>query len=155
MKARLRNIAIAIGIILVMLQFVRPALNLGSVEGKDDISHTVAVPAEIQAIFKRSCNDCHSNSTVYPWYANVQPIGLWLQHHVDEGKAELNFSAFNLYSDKRKAHKMEEIVEMVESHEMPLNSYTWIHKEAILSTDDKIALKEWAMISFASLKAKP
>lgn len=155
MKVRYRNIRIAIGIILVMLQFVPINFNLGNAEGKDDVAQTVAVPAEIQAILKRSCYDCHSNSTVYPWYANVQPIGLWLQHHVDEGKAELNFTTFNMYSAKRKAHKMQEIVEMVETHEMPLNSYTWIHKEAVLTEADKIALIQWAKISFAAIKSAP
>jgi hypothetical protein len=67
-----------------------------------------------------------------------------MQHHVDEGKAELNFSEFNSYSAKKKAHKMEEVAEMVAEGEMPLKSYTWIHKDAVLSSDEAAALTAWA-----------
>lgn len=153
MDNRLRNILVGFGIVIVMLQFIQPTRNLGFVEGKEDISQAVNVPAEIKSILQKSCNDCHSNATVYPWYTNIQPLGLWIQHHVDEGKAELNFSTFNLYSPKKKAHKMEEFIEMVETNEMPLNSYTWIHSEATLNEVDKAALLQWAKASFAVLKA--
>lgn len=152
MNNRLRNILVGFGIVLVMLQFVQPSRNLGFSEGKEDISVALNVPVEIKTLLQKSCNDCHSNATVYPWYTNIQPLGLWIQHHVDEGKQELNFSAFNLYSPKKKAHKMEEIIEMVETNEMPLNTYTWIHKEAALSAEDKSALLQWAKTSFTALK---
>ncbi len=153
MNKRLRNILVGFGIVIVMLQFVQPTRNLGFVEGKEDISKTVDVPLEVKSILQKSCNDCHSNATVYPWYTNIQPLGLWIQHHVDEGKQELNFSTFNLYSPKKKAHKMEELIEMVETNEMPLNSYTWIHKEAVLNEGDKAVLLQWAKATFTSLKA--
>ncbi len=153
MNKRLRNILVGFGIVIVMLQFVQPTRNLGFAEGKEDISKTVDVPLEVKSILQKSCNDCHSNATSYPWYTNIQPLGLWIQHHVDEGKQELNFSTFNLYSPKKKAHKMEELIEMVETNEMPLNSYTWIHKEAVLNESDKATLLQWAKASFTSLKA--
>ncbi len=153
MNNRLRNILVGFGIVMVMLQFVQPTRNLGFAEGKEDISVALNVPVEIKSFLQKSCYDCHSNATVYPWYTNIQPLGLWIQHHVDEGKQELNFSTFNLYSPKKKAHKMEEIIEMVETNEMPLNAYTWIHKEAVLNAADKSALLLWANTSFTALKA--
>jgi len=153
MNKRLKNILVGFGIVIVLLQFVQPTRNLGFAEGSEDISKSVIVPEEVKNILQKSCNDCHSNVTVYPWYTNIQPLGMWIQHHVDEGKQELNFSTFNLYSPKKKAHKMEELIEMVESNEMPLSSYTLIHKEAVLNEVDKAVLLQWAKTSFASLKA--
>jgi hypothetical protein len=155
MNKRLKNILVGLGVILVLLQFVQPTLNQGTVEGAEDVSKAVEVPAEVSQILQKSCNDCHSNATVYPWYTNIQPIGMWMQHHVDEGKQELNFSTFNLYSAKRKAHKMEEIVEMVETDEMPLKSYTLVHRNAVLTESEKAILMAWAKKSYATLKIAP
>ncbi len=127
----------------VMLQFVRPTRNMGEIPVNSD-SLSIQTPAEINTILQTSCYDCHSNHTYYPWYTNIQPIGLWMQHHVDEGKEELNFSIFNTYSAKRKKHKLKEIIEEVEEHEMPLSSYTMIHKETELSAEQISTLTKWA-----------
>lgn len=151
----LKKILIAIVIILALLQFVRQEKNQQGVYGLNHIKASVEVPEEVDKLLTRSCYDCHSNSTHYPWYTAVQPFGIWIQHHVDEGKAELNFSEFATYSPKRKAHKMEEVAEMLEANEMPLGSYTLIHKEAVLSEAEKQLLVEWAKRSYAAIKSAP
>ena len=123
----------------VIIQFFRPERNLGERETEN----TIFVSNEVGTILQTSCFDCHSNYTVYPWYTNIQPFGLWMNHHVNEGKEELNFSEFETYSLKRKLHKLEEIKEMVDESEMPLPSYLWIHGEAELSADQKAVLSKW------------
>ena len=128
--------------VLVIIQFFRPTKNNGAA-GNNGIDKAVTVSPEVAAILKTSCNDCHSNSTVYPWYAEVQPVGWWLQHHVNEGKEELNFDEFASYSPRRQYHKLEEIGEQVEEGEMPLSSYTIIHGNAKLSTEQKQTLTDW------------
>ena len=125
--------------ILILIQFIRPERNLG----KAETENTIFVNAEVGTILQTSCFDCHSNYTNYPWYTNIQPIGWWLNHHVDEGKEELNFSEFESYSLKRKLHKLEEIKEMVEEGEMPLSSYTLIHGDTKLSPQQKEILYTW------------
>jgi hypothetical protein len=102
------------------------------------------VPANVQLVLQKACSDCHSNNTEYPWYTHIQPVGWWLQDHVNEGKAELNFSEFATYKPKKQAHKMEEVVEMIEHNEMPLESYTLMHKNAVLSRQEKTAVVNWA-----------
>lgn len=139
-----KKIAIILLALLGLIQFVQPARNEGTVSGPNDINKSIAVPESVQQTLEKSCTDCHSNHTVYPWYANIQPVGFFLKDHVDEGKRELNFSEFNTYKAKRKAHKMEEIVEMLEENEMPLFSYTLIHRNAILSESQKAELMAWA-----------
>lgn len=139
-----KKIAVFLGFCLVVIQFIRPETNLGEAYSENDIAHTVEVPKHVQEILSSSCYDCHSNATVYPWYANIQPLGFWLKHHVDEGKSELNFSEFKTYTDKRKTKKFKEIVKEVEENEMPLPSYTWIHKHAVLTQEQKDTLLAWA-----------
>jgi hypothetical protein len=140
----LKKIVIGLLIILVVIQFIRPEKNISKAAQPHNITEAYPVPANIQHILQRACNDCHSNNTTYPWYAEIQPAGLWLAHHIDEGKAELNFDEFTTYSPKKQAHKLEEVAEMVEKGEMPLKSYTLIHKSAILNTEDAAALQAWA-----------
>jgi hypothetical protein len=72
------------------------------------------------------------------------PIGLWMQWHVNEGKEELNFAEFKNYKLKRQKHKLEEILEQVNEHEMPLWSYTLIHTETKLSAEQMTLLTNWA-----------
>lgn len=95
-------------------------------------------------ILKFSCFDCHSNHTRYPWYAEINPIGWWLNYHVNEGKLELNFSEFIPYPVKKKNKKLEEIGEQVKDHQMPLSSYTLLHKNASLNEAQIKALVLWS-----------
>ncbi len=146
----LKKVLIGLLVILVIMQFIRPERNISATAGPNDIRVSNPVPANVLSVLKRACFDCHSNNTNYPWYTNIQPVGWWMQHHVDEGKEELNFSEFATYSTKKAAHKLEETAEMVEEKEMPLESYTWIHKNAKLTQDEIKLVADWAM----SLKAQ-
>ncbi len=150
-KINFKKIGIALAAILVILQFIRPTKNEGTALTENDISHAINVPTDVQQILETSCYDCHSNHTTYPWYTNIQPIGLWMQHHVDEGKEELNFSEFKTYKLKRQKHKLEEIAEQVNEHEMPLSSYTLIHKNAALTPEQITLLANWANAEFAKI----
>jgi hypothetical protein len=146
-KFSLKTILLIILALVVLLQFIRPARTNSSsapATGSNDISHVVNVPADVRQILSRSCYDCHSNRTEYPWYSNIQPVGLWLDHHVHEGVHELNFTEFATYKRKRQLHKLDEIAEITEAHEMPLSSYTWIHKDAELSQEQEQRLISWA-----------
>lgn len=129
--------------ILVVIQFFRPAKNTAVAPSPYDISTAYAVPAHVQTILKKACNDCHSNNTVYPWYAEVQPVAWWLANHVEDGKRHLNFSEFMRYPAARQYHKLEETIEMVDKSEMPLSSYTLIHTTAKLSGEERKALHDW------------
>lgn len=140
----LKKMALGLLLLFVLFQFYRPARNRSDAAQPNDISQVYPVPAPVKTILDKSCNDCHSNNTEYPWYTEIQPIGLWTQNHVNEGKEELNFSEFKTYSAKRQAKKMHEVVEMIEENEMPLNSYLWIHGDAKLSPEEKATLISWA-----------
>ncbi len=137
----------------IIIQFIRPAKNKATGISSNDISKIYSVPENIEVIFKTSCYDCHSNNTVYPWYANIQPVAWWLNDHVQDGKKDLNFSEFAGYRIRRQYKKLEEINELVKKEEMPLDSYLWLHKNAKLDDQQKLTLANWVTALRDTIKA--
>lgn len=139
-------------IALLGIQFVpRPKKNSSAETG---ISPIFQSNSAILAILKNSCLDCHSNNTNYPWYASIQPVSMWINHHIEEGKEELNFSEFHTYSIKKQQHKLKELVEQVEEGEMPMSSYTLIHRSAQLTATEKKILIDWTNSQILPTKTK-
>jgi len=138
-----KKILIALLILLVVIQFIRPAKNVGDVITENDISNTYEMTEAVHSILIQKCYDCHSNNTSYPWYTNIQPVGWWIQSHVDEGKEHLNFSEFKTYTEKKANHKLEELSEAVTDGWMPLDSYVLIHREAKITPEETTMINEW------------
>lgn len=89
---RIKKILLGILVVIIAIQFIQPARNKSARVLPTDVSKIYNVPENVQAILKRSCYDCHSNNTIYPWYSWIQPAGWWLASHIKRGKEELNFS---------------------------------------------------------------
>lgn len=154
LKKILKRVFQLLLIAFIVIQFFRPTKNKAESISKNDISTLYTVPTDVQSILKTSCYDCHSNNTVYPWYAEVQPVAWWLNNHVVDGKKHLNFSEFAGYSLRRQYHKLEETNEMVKEGEMPLDSYLWIHTNAKLSDGQKLILANWVGAVMDTMKAR-
>lgn len=129
---------------LVIIQFFRIDKTVPPIKANETLDSAVLVDPDVAEIMGRSCNDCHSNSTIYPWYSNVQPMAWLLKSHIDDGRRHLNLSVFNTYAASKQVKKLDEICEEVESGEMPLPSYLWIHRDASLSDTEKQRLCDWA-----------
>ena len=140
----LKKVALLLLVVLLGIQFIRPERNQADTLGDSEFLTETNPSDEVKVILKNTCYDCHSNQTNYPWYANVAPISFWIADHIDHGKKHLNFSDWTSYDDKKKDHKLEEVVETVESGEMPLTEYTWTHHEAQLSEEQQKMVIEWA-----------
>ncbi|QQS45529.1 MAG: heme-binding domain-containing protein [Acidobacteriota bacterium] len=145
-------LGIVILIALAGMQFVRPDRTNPPVDHGKTLQANTQVPPEVQAIFQRSCYDCHSNQTVWPWYSNVAPVSWFLADHVEHGREELSFSEWGNYDAKKADHKLEEICEMIEKGEMPLQSYLILHWGAKLSETDRQTLCNWANQERARIK---
>jgi hypothetical protein len=130
-------------IVFVGIQFIPTKRNQSENVPKTDFIIVNNAPKNIKNTFQTSCYDCHSNNTLYPWYNKVQPVAWLLENHIEEGKAELNFSEWDLYSDRRKKSKLKSIISQIEDNEMPLSSYTIIHKNANLSNQQKSEIIDW------------
>src|ERR1700712_2810012 len=121
----LKKILYFLLIVFIIIQFIRPARNNGDSTGPHDITHYVQVPDSVMAVLKRSCYDCHSNHTDYPWYTNINPVGWWMRGHINDGKRSVNFSDLSSFNTKKLVHRLGDITEQVDKHDMPLPSYLW------------------------------
>jgi hypothetical protein len=139
-----KRILLGVLVVLAVIQLVRPKPNLAAQPPtKDDFAVQYSPPPEVQQILAVACYDCHSNTTRYPWYAKVQPVGWWLASHINDGKAALNFSEFGTYTAKKQARKLNQISDQLAEHTMPLPSYTWIHHNARLSEAQIKTVTDW------------
>jgi hypothetical protein len=132
-------------IALVVIQFIRPDKNVSSYESVTAFEAETQPSSEVAGILKQNCYDCHSNHTTYPWYAEIAPVSCWLDEHIEHGKGHFNASAWEEYSVKKKDHKLEELIEMVEEGEMPLDSYTWVHGD-LTDAQQKLVI-QWATMA--------
>ena len=148
----MKKIGLAVLIVLIGIQFIQPARNENGQALHTDISKTVFIPGNVKSLLKTACNDCHSNNTNYPWYANIQPMGWLLANHIKDGKAELNFSEFGSYSQRRQQSKLKSIASQVKDDEMPLASYAFLHKNARLTKEQKALIIDWALQAKDSLE---
>ena len=144
MKKIIRWIIYVLISAFVILQFFQPEKNLGERDVPEDLFNTVAVEESIKDILETSCYDCHSDYTNYPWYSYISPVSVFLNAHIRDGKDELNFSEWGLYSDKDKISRLVDIYEAVESGEMPLKSYLIIHKEATMNEEAVEMILSWS-----------
>jgi hypothetical protein len=143
MKKALKIIAIILVVAFVVIQFIRPDFTNPPVNQADTLYATIEVPENVKTILNRSCADCHSNETKYPWYSKIQPSAWFLKNHIDDGRRELNLSVWKTYEARRQRKKLSEICEQIQEKEMPLPSYLWIHWDAKMSADDIKALCDW------------
>jgi hypothetical protein len=135
--------AVVVSLLFLGAQLHRPERTNPAVDERRTLRANTHMTPEVEAILRRSCNDCHSSETVWPWYSNVAPASWFLKWHVDEGRRELSFSEWATYTKRKRERKLHEMCEQVESGEMPLKSYLPLHPEARLSDEDKHVLCLW------------
>jgi hypothetical protein len=142
-KKVVKIVIIVLAATFVIAQFFRPDRTLVPENPADTLEASTQVPQNVEAILTRSCVDCHSNRTTFPWYSNVSPFSWFLANHINEGRQELNISTWNTTDTKRRVRKLDKMCEEVQNGEMPLPSYLWIHWDAKLSPNDVNALCDW------------
>jgi len=102
----------------------------------------IKAPADVKAIFQRSCYDCHSNQTEWPWYSHIAPMKWFIARDVNVGRQWLNFSEWERYDEKKK-QKLKEMIFMAVGMAMPLGLYVQAHPEAKLSDKDREIIRQW------------
>ncbi len=144
MKRIFRKILIIGVVIFLLMQLYQPGRNKdnGAVL-PSHITKLYHVPDSVQVILAATCYDCHSNNTKYPWYSYIQPARFIMERHIRNGKKDLNFSEFGNYSKRRQESKLERIIKQVKSGEMPLTSYTILHKNSKLTSKQKETIINW------------
>ena len=139
-----KKILIFLFIVFVGIQFIPTNHNQSTEILKSEITKNFDIPQNIQVLLIKSCYDCHSNNTHYPWYSKIQPGSWILEKHIKEGKKDLNFSEFGNYSKRKQKSKFKSIASQVRDHKMPIASYTLIHRNAKLSKVEKQQIMKWS-----------
>lgn len=152
MLKKLKWVLIALAVLFIALQFVRPARTNPLVDESKTVQANTQMTPQVNAIIERSCRDCHSNKTEWPWYSNVSPVSWFVAGHVEEGRRDMNFSEWAQYDQHRREAYLDLICEMVSKGMMPLSSYTRIHHQSKLSTDDARTICEWTEAERQRLK---
>lgn len=138
----MKKVVLIVLVILILMQFIKTEKNVSG-DFSNDISMEFTVPNEVKKIMENSCNDCHSNFTNYPWYGSIAPMSWYVAQHVTEGKEHLNFSEWMLYNKNQKKHILKDLEEVLESREMPLTSYLFIHRDAVLTQEEYELFYNW------------
>ena len=139
-----KKVLIGLLVVLAVIQFIHPEKNINTTVSSLDMNLMYPIPDSVNEVLKKACYDCHSNNTRYPWYNNIQPVAWWLNDHIQEGKREINFNEFGKRTLPKQARKLKKLAKEVEEGGMPLDSYTWIHKDAALTDREKQMIINWA-----------
>jgi hypothetical protein len=108
------------------------------------VTEDVSAPAEVKAILRSSCFDCHSNETRWPFYGYVAPVSWLLAYDVHEARSHLNFSEWDRYSENARTYLKNHVVNMIETGKMPPPQYRIMHRGAAVTPSELAVLKEWA-----------
>lgn len=155
MRISRTRVVIAAAVAIVLAQVFQPRRTNPPVDPARTLEARVAVPPDVSAILDRSCRDCHTHETVWPWYAHVVPGSWFVIAHVSDGRRNLNLSDWAQYDAQQADHELDEICEHVEEGEMPLPSYTWLHPDARLTPDDVAVICGWTKSARAALVPVP
>jgi len=134
---------IVLVVLFLGIQLMRPARSNPAVDESQTIEARTQMTPQVKAIFERSCNDCHSNKTVWPWYTNVAPISWWIAGHINEARQMMNLSEWAKLDRDHQDRKLRQICDEVTDGGMPLPSYLPMHPKAKLSDQDKKTLCDW------------
>lgn len=140
----LTRIALGVVIVLAAIQLVRPDRTNPPVTATETVQAAASVPPGVNAILRRSCFDCHSSETRWPWYSAVAPMAWGVANHVKEGRAQLNFSQWGTYPARKRVALLEKMCDEVREGGMPLTQYLWLHRDATLSEADWKSVCDWS-----------
>ena len=129
--------------IFFLTQFVPNDLPENNSDLSNDIVPAEKAPEDVKLILRKACYDCHSNQTTYPWYSYVAPVSWLVAQDTRHGRGELNFSEWATLSKRKKIKILNEMAEEIEKKSMPLDVYTIIHKDAILTDEEISTLTNW------------
>lgn len=143
MRKKLKWTALSLTLIFIGLQFTTKAHTNPPVDEAQTLQGTTTVPSDVSTLFVRSCNDCHSNTTNWRWYTYVAPVSWLTVGHVNDARAELNFSEWGHYGARMRETRLRAICDQCQRGNMPLSSYARMHREVRLSPEEIKRICDW------------
>lgn len=139
-----KRIGIMVLVILAAIQLIPVARTNPAVDGANSLLGANAAPPEIAEILQRSCQDCHSNRTKWPWYSHVAPVSWVVAGDVSGARRQMNLDEWGTYSVEKRQSKLTKICEELKSGDMPDTKYLLIHRSAKLTAQQRATLCDWA-----------
>ena len=143
MRLWLKRVGFAITFLLLGIQLVPVNRNNPAVDPSESIYVTQPMAHDVNAVFERSCKDCHSNETAWPWYSYVAPVSWVVARDVHQARQKMNFSEWGSYPAQQKEDRLEEICEQVTNGEMPDRKYALFHRSARITPQERDAVCQW------------
>jgi hypothetical protein len=109
------------------------------------VDFNMPAPSAVESILKRSCYDCHSHETRWPWYGYVAPVSWLVAYNVAEARSELNFSTWKAYRPDKRRRLLRDALEEIEEESMPPWEHLLMHTEARLSGEEREILRDWVV----------
>ena len=153
MRRAIRPFLLILVLAFIAIQFVPVARTNPPFDPKLAVDRQVQVPANVKAILDRSCKDCHSDETIWPLYARIAPTSWLLANDVRDAREKMNLSEWGAMDADAAKDVLIEVCRQVKKRRMPLGSYTWIHREAVISPSDVTALCTWSDATRKALQA--
>jgi hypothetical protein len=143
--ARVKIVAYIFLAICMIMQLLQPRRTNPPVVPSRSLESHVQVPPDVLPILKRSCGDCHSSETVWPWYSHLAPVSWFVVDDVDTGRSHINFQDWEAQENPNEAAEhLSLICKEVREKGMPPFSYRLMHKQARLSDEDIHKLCSWS-----------
>ncbi|HEU5412514.1 MAG TPA: heme-binding domain-containing protein [Candidatus Angelobacter sp.] len=143
MRKMLKASFIVLVLLFLTIQLVKPLRTNPPIDPSREIGAVHPMPPVVSALLQRSCNDCHSNRTVWPWYSTVAPASWVVAHDVNDGREALNLSDWSAYTGEKRQKLAGKMCEEAKGREMPISQYALVHPSARLSATDVQALCSW------------
>jgi len=144
-KVRVKRVLYGLLFLVILIQIVQPARTNPPVIATRSLQAHAKVPAQIQSVLERSCYDCHSNATVWPWYSHIAPVSWLITDDVNTGRMHINFQDWEAQENPREAAEhLGLICEVVKKKDMPPVDYRFMHPNSELTTGDVASLCAWS-----------
>jgi len=153
MRLVLQRSVLALGLLLILAQIYRPTRTNPQIHAEQQIGAYLTAEPVIPPILERSCNDCHSNRTVWPWYSQVAPVSWLVVSDVNRGRRRVNFSEWGSYPADKRSKLLAAICKEVTEGDMPPMTYRPMHSSAKLSKADAQEICRWTTAARQTLAA--
>ncbi len=135
MSRRLKQAGVVLVIVFAAAQIVRPDRTNPATDVRRTIQARVTTASGLGPVLDRSCRDCHSNRTVWPWYTRIAPVSWAMAYGVRAGRKAVNFSEWAAYQPEEQQRLLADSCQDASTGKMP-GAWTLLHPEAKLSTRD-------------------
>lgn len=127
---------------VAIAQLVTPP-GLPHLNAKATVKNLTGVPADIQAILKTACFNCHSSAPILAWYDRITPVNFLVASHISRGNDVLNFSDWDSMPAAKQTAVLYYSINKIRAGEMPLASYKFAHPEARIDSQQQAKLEAY------------